>query len=330
MRLQIAKETYATQREAALVSRLLWGLAGVNLAIAAVAATLAGLRFAHSQEFLLQFAGYFGLMVALRQYSRFRGLSDTRFLLGVDIAPTFAAISLAQVVIQYSAATLPAPEITRAIERIDHVFGFYWFDYAHFVGGIALLRETFRFCYFNWLTGMILALVALAFVREYRAIGEFAIAFVLVCLTIIAIFGCVDVRALASVAAFTQPGYHVPSSAGPAYLHALEALRAGAARTLDFQDISPLISFPSLHGATALLLAAATRGLGAWRYPFFAFNVGVLVSTLNEGGHYLTDVIAGGALACAALAASSAIYRALPRPTTQPAHASPVGAVATS
>ncbi len=92
-------------------------------------------------------------------------------------------------------------------------------------------------------------------------------------------------------------------------MHALQALRSGADRTLDFSHIEGMISFPSLHGAAALLLAAATRGLGRWRYPFFAFNVLVLVSTLSEGGHDIADEMSALALACAAMAAARPLYR---------------------
>ena len=299
--------------EAAQVSRLLWGLMALTVAIAGLAAALAGVRFADSVGFLGQFALFLGVVIAAKVYMRFRGMGDARMRLCLDISAAFGLIALADLVIQYAAATVPAYPATALVLRADRALGFNWFDYDHYVSSVGPVWRTFRFCYGHWMAELVLAMAVLAYLRRYAAIGEFAIAFVLTGLTIIAIFTFVDVRSLESVAAYSLPGFHPPGGAGPGYLRALQALRSGADRTLDFGHISPLISFPSLHGATALLLAAATRGLGPWRYPFLAFNVLVLVSTLSEGGHDLTDVVAGGVVACAAMMAAAAIYRALPR-----------------
>ena len=78
---------------------------------------------------------------------------------------------------------------------------------------------------------------------------------------------------------------------------------------LDLKGVSALISFPSLPGATALLLAAATRGLGAWRCPFLAFNLWVRVPDLRDRGR-----MAG----CAAIVVASALYPALRRRALEP------------
>ena len=56
----------------------------------------------------------------------------------------------------------------------------------------------------------------LAFLRRCDAIGEFAIAFSLTCLTTTAIFACVEVRALASASAYRRPGFLTPARRGQA------------------------------------------------------------------------------------------------------------------
>ena len=58
-----------------------------------------------------------------------------------------------------------------------------------------------------------------------------------------------------------------------------------------------------------MLLATATRGI-RWLWPLFlAFNVLVLLGTLTEGGHNLTDVIGGCLIAIAAAGAAQAYLR---------------------
>jgi len=303
--------SHDTEIEGALVSKILWLLSGMTLSLAACAATATHLKFAHAQEVGLQFGAYIGILIAVRVYARWRGLNDARLRLCIDIAATFALNALGDLVLQYSAATLAAPDLTAWVQRADHALGFDWFDYAHGVAGVAPVCLTLMYCYGGWTGGMVAAMAALALARRFDAIGEFAIGFSLTCLSIIAVFALIDARSLESVAAYSLPGFHHPAGAGPGYLQTLTALRSGASRTFDLTHISPLISFPSLHGATALLLVAAVRGLGVWRYPFIAFNVLVLVSTLSEGGHNVTDVIAGAVVACAAILAAGPIYRAL-------------------
>ena len=300
-----------TPGEAAIVSRLLWWLAGCSGVIALVCATLAGLRFTHAGPLLSLLGAYLTILLTARVYSARRGVGDARLRLWIDVAASFTLTSLANLVLAYAAATVPAPDATAFVQRFDLAMGFHWYDYATTVSAIAPLSEALAFCYRYWMPQMLAAMTALAYVGDFAAIGEFAIGSTLTFLAIVAIFVCVDVRSLESVASYALPGFHHPSGAGPFYLHALEQLRSGADRTIDFNHVAGLISFPSLHGASALLLAAATRGLGPWRYPFLAFNVLVLVSTLSEGGPALTDVVAGALVACLSMAAATEIYRAL-------------------
>jgi membrane-associated phospholipid phosphatase len=76
----------------------------------------------------------------------------------------------------------------------------------------------------------------------------------------------------------------------------LNAIRAGA-QTIDRTMLTGLVSFPSFHAAAALIYGWAVWPVRELRWPAILLNVGVCVSAVFVGAHYLVDVVAGLALA---------------------------------
>ena len=75
--------------------------------------------------------------------------------------------------------------------------------------------------------------------------------------------------------------------------HDLAALRDGTLRVLNLNLMEGIITFPSLHAASGLLVI-----LALWRMPYvrwFALLVsGIMIAaTPIEGSHYFVDIIAG-------------------------------------
>jgi hypothetical protein len=327
MAAQTSVELAEKRIEANVLSRLIWRFTAATLVASLAAAKLADIRFAHSLEFLVSCTLSVGALIALRVYAGWRGLGGERLTLFLDVVAGYMIIAFALVIAQQAAGAHPVPDITASALRFDEAFGFRWFDYVRRVSSTPGLDTLLATCYRNWIAEFVVAMAALAYVRNFQAIGEFTIAYLLTGGVTIVCFACFDMLSLHSAAAFTLPGFHHPSAAGPESLKALRLLRSGANTTLDFEHIEGFISLPSLHASSALLLAAATRGLGVWRYPFLAFNVLVLVSTISEGGHDLADVFAGIVMACIALGLSPAIYGAIMRsalPAASAASAAPV------
>lgn len=64
-----------------------------------------------------------------------------------------------------------------------------------------------------------------------------------------------------------------------------------------------IVSFPSFHTAAAVLLVNMARG-SKWFLPVLVLNLLVIVSVMSEGAHYGVDILAGLAVAWAAIAAS--------------------------
>ena len=99
------------------------------------------------------------------------------------------------------------------------------------------------------------------------------------------------------------PGTAIPELA-KLYLVDLTGLHDGTSSSFDVTKLDGIVAFPSFHTALAVLLTHAHRG-GVLFCPVAALNAVMLVSVPSEGGHYLSDVLAGAAIAVMAIAATS-------------------------
>jgi hypothetical protein len=79
-------------------------------------------------------------------------------------------------------------------------------------------------------------------------------------------------------------------------------LRTGAPGFYSIPDLQGIIAFPSFHTVLALIFIYVHRGLRTTFIPFALLNGLMLVSTPSHGGHYMTDMIGGAAVAAASIA----------------------------
>jgi len=80
-------------------------------------------------------------------------------------------------------------------------------------------------------------------------------------------------------------------------------LRQHLLHTVDLGQLRGLVSAPSFHTAAAVLYIAAAWPMPRLRWPVLAMNAAMLLATPVEGTHYLTDMLAGAAVAGVALSA---------------------------
>ena len=85
------------------------------------------------------------------------------------------------------------------------------------------------------------------------------------------------------------------------FLPVMEQLRSG---NLHFalSNLTGVVSFPSFHTTMALLYIYGFRRAGAIGWMMAALNVAMMPAIPFFGGHYLVDMLAGGAVALASLA----------------------------
>jgi membrane-associated phospholipid phosphatase len=89
------------------------------------------------------------------------------------------------------------------------------------------------------------------------------------------------------------------------YFPVLEGLRAGTLRTVSFDAMDGLISFPSFHTANAILILWALWPITLVRWMLLPINILLIASTPLCGAHYFVDVLGGCAVAFVAISATA-------------------------
>ena len=100
-----------------------------------------------------------------------------------------------------------------------------------------------------------------------------------------------------------------------AFLPDVLALRAGGPWHFDLATMEGIITMPSYHTVLAVLFTYAFRGTGLVGWGIAGLNALMLLSIPPIGGHYLADIIVGGAIAVLFMLGT----RWLPSPDARPA-----------
>jgi membrane-associated phospholipid phosphatase len=158
--------------------------------------------------------------------------------------------------------------------------------------------------YATFLPQLVLTVFALAALRERERLWEFAFHFH-VCLV-------VTIAALAVYPAVCPSAYYGFASTidMTRAIRQIKALHEGTMTVVRFDDLEGLVSFPSFHVAGAILVTWAFRRRRRILIPLIVLNIGLVISTVITGVHYLVDVLASVPL----FAGSVAAYRWWGRP----------------
>lgn len=265
----------------------------------AIAATIyAGFRV--SPQSNLKIIVIVGLMLGLAWfYTRFRPRPKiARLLEGIAMLIVFSASGA---VLSYAGIAAGLPLQDSVFVALDEAIGFDWMAFLDLTGSTPLLSYPLIGAYHSSSFQVIAIVVGLAFTGRLLTLDRFLLAYMLSGLATIGVS-----TLLPAVGAYV---YHDPdpaimgmtAEAGVWHLRDFEALRAGLFRELNLAAAEGLISFPSFHTALAVLTIWASWSWPRVRWPAFILNVLVIVSTLPEGGHYLVDLFAGGAIAVVAI-----------------------------
>ena len=90
---------------------------------------------------------------------------------------------------------------------------------------------------------------------------------------------------------------HVRCPAAWDYYDILASVRAGTTTEINMAALDGIITFPSFHAAAAIIYIWAWWSVPVLRYPAILLNLGMLISSIPIGGHYLSDVLAGSIIA---------------------------------
>jgi membrane-associated phospholipid phosphatase len=215
------------------------------------------------------------------------------------IAYTFAAALLS-----YIGTSLALPLLDAHFARADAALGLDWMAALELADRWPALGTLLRVAYASSMQQVLLVFLVLATTRRLQRLADFLALFTATSLVTI-----LTASLLPSAGAFVH--FDPPAAlrrvvgadAGIWHLHHFEALRSGALRAIDPGAIEGLVTFPSFHTALAVITAWAL-----WRTPYLAIpalalNALVIASTVPVGGHYFVDVLAGLAIAGAAVGA---------------------------
>ena len=213
-----------------------------------------------------------------------------------------AAFSLAAAIFTYLNATLAFPLVDSELARIDAGLGFNWPAWFQFVKSHPLLKALFAIVYASLLPECAASIVYFAHRRRSDRIAEFLWGALLSILITAPISGIVP-----ALGAFVHFG--VPGPAEATYLPHLLALREGTASSFSVNEFQGIITMPSYHTVLAILIIYIYRGCGRLFALALVLNGVMLLSLPSEGGHYLIDLIAGGAIAAVTIAIINAAAR---------------------
>ncbi|MBW8828545.1 MAG: phosphatase PAP2 family protein [Burkholderiales bacterium] len=228
--------------------------------------------------------------LAIGRYRRDLRLYTTLRAAALLIMFQAAGATLSYLVVGTNAALVDA-----TLAAWDRALGFDWLALQAWIANHPNIQTMLSFAYQSGMMQLIFVLLFLGFCARAEQLDQFMRLFIVATLLTIVASGFFP-------AAGTWQHYALAEKLDLLSLSHFDLLRDGRMRDIPLgQHMQGLISMPSLHAATAVLLMHAMRGTRLVP-AFIALNLAMLVSTPIDGGHYLVDVLAGIALAVGLIA----------------------------
>jgi hypothetical protein len=254
-----------------------------------------------------------GLIVALLALS---AVCRRRYRVIANMAEAVAllcAFAATAAVLSYLAASCAFPLQDVMMERMDRAIGFDWSAWHDAVLDRPILSRLLFTAYFSPFAQFLLASVYFFKTDRSARIEE-----------LLLLMGATSVPTLLISAIWPTLGPCAANGAGVgpcaangsgdiAYLRDVLALRAGGPWHFELWTMQGIVTMPSYHTVMAVLLTYAFRGTGLIGYGIATLNVVMLLSISPIGGHYLVDVLAGGALVLGAIAVQRALRHGVSR-----------------
>ncbi|SEC80336.1 PAP2 superfamily protein [Rhizobiales bacterium GAS188] len=292
-------------------SRRAW----IALALAGAAAygTLAALDFSIRILPIMCFAAAVALFTA-GGYVYLRLRPDAHlFAIFMGLA-YFVAMCLTAGVLAFAVVPLAGPLWDDRFMAFEERIGIDWPALATFLAGNPTMNNIWALAYLSPVTQILSVLILLPSFGHSERLAAFL---KLMNATLIA---CV-VISLVIPAVGPVEAYRMPDAARQqlgasayGYVEQLLALREGRLTSFDFGHMQGMVTFPSYHTIMAILTAWALWPLRFVGPLAVVFNGVVIVSTIPWGGHYVSDVVGGAAIAVLGIAFVSPRRSAAPLP----------------
>lgn len=182
-------------------------------------------------------------------------------------------------------ATLSLPLLDSLFDRIDSALGFNWLQWHGFVQAHALFKGLLVMVYGSMFVQIFVAII---FFARSPLQGQAEELWWSTMITVVITSLISGLLPALGTFAYYQTDLDVA-----VHLADLLALRDGTMPIFPVLELKGIITFPSFHAATAILLCYPYRHYKALFPAVCVLNSLMLVSIPSQGGHYLVDVIAG-------------------------------------
>lgn len=295
------------------LARTLAGSQIVLVALTAVACAALGLhvRWATAAIPLTVVVLMLGIATA---FARRPGTSPLRWMIpeGLLVFALVVALCVFGLPAQYAGAALARPTIDGWLAGLDAAIGVHVPAVASWTRARPALSEVLAVAYGSFGLQVLLAAPVLVLLGSREHLWEFAF-HLHVCL-----FATLACFALFPAAcAFNYYGFEstLPQDVFTAHFN---GFRSGALSTVDFRDVTGLVSAPSFHVAGALLITWAARHRWWALVPLALLNAVLCAATVLSGAHYAVDTVLSLALLGLSLVAWRRWGRHLLRPPRFP------------
>jgi len=242
---------------------------------------------------------------------RFLARGTQHFVHGAIFLLLFSALAS---VASYLGMTLSLPLSDEALARAGEALGFDWLWSLAWVNSRPVLARVLVLGYHSCTLQTVGVVVVLGFSCQIRNLQEYLALFALTSLCVVTLSSIFPaLGAYQHFGPVAEDFSSLTANAGVWHLAHLRELRAGSLHSLVMSEAEGLVSFPSFHAVLAIIITYSLRETRYLAIPVLLVNLGLLVGTVPEGGHYLIDVVIGVLIALGAIA----LVRRLE--TTQPA-----------
>jgi membrane-associated phospholipid phosphatase len=243
------------------------------------------------------------LMGAAGIYRNWR--AEPRLAAGLESTAQVVAFAAVGAPLSYLAAATNLPLYDHWFDAADRALGFDWNALLAIMNDAPWLFTALRLIYMSLTLQMTMAVLCLAFSGRLVWLRVYTLAFLFAALVTIAVSAVLPAAGVWPHYELTATDSHILPTVHTSW-PVFYGLRDGSFRALVAVGSEGIITFPSLHAALAVILIAALWPLRRLRWTILTANAVMLVATPIDGSHYLTDVLAGVAIAVLCLYAARA------------------------
>jgi membrane-associated phospholipid phosphatase len=230
-----------------------------------------------------------------------RRYGHPRFGGAVEVIALTYLQAVATVFLLFPLTEISLPFADPAFAAVDQALGFRWPDFALVFAHDQQAYQISEFIYYSMEWQALLIVPLLFLMRQELRAWRFVTTGALAALMVVIIYPFVPAEGPAvfyGLVPADLPSYGLfPWEFGPK----LEQIRDGNIKRITLEWIFAMVSLPSYHAASAVAFTWAMWPSRWLRWPFALLNIGVGVTSIYVGIHYLVDILAGIAVACVAI-----------------------------